>query len=137
MDTVTPTFLSLYKLAEQFITKPAYHRLTMASLSLSEACSFFFPELRSAVWKRVWECLMVASQEKMVQVDIAETALNSLQLMCSQMVDVLTACGLYVKELLQKPATSEGMLEYSSNYLTRLGKRRKEHRTSSKYGMER
>ena len=78
---------------------------------------------------------MAASQEKTVQVNIAETALNSLQLMCSQMEDAIAACGPHVKELLQKPATSEGLLEHSSSYLTRLGKRRKERGVSSKYGM--
>ena len=78
---------------------------------------------------------MVASQEKTVQVNVAETALRSLQLMCSQMMDVMMACGPHVKELLQKPATSEGLLEQSSSYLTRLGKRRKERGVSSKYGM--
>ena len=135
MDTITPTLLSLYKMAEQFTTKSAYHSLTMAAISLSEACSFFFPELRSVVWKRIWDCLMVASQEKVVQVNIAETALHSLQLMCSQMVDAIAVCSSHVKELLQKPATSEGLLEYSSNHLTRLGKRRKERRVASKYGM--
>lgn len=136
MEEITPTLLILYKLAEQFTTKPAYHRLTIACLSLSEACSFFLPELRQTVWKRAWDCLMMVSQEKVVQVEVAEAAMKSLTLMCPLMLEALSACGVHVKELMKNPAMSAAVLENASNYLSRLGKRRKERNAISKYGRE-
>ena len=133
METISPTLTGLYNIADHFAGKPSHPRLLIASLSMLEASSFFFPELRNAVWKRTWDCMMSACREKNVQVTVAEAAIHNLIQLCPLMLDALSACAPDVRELLDNAAMSSEMREGTGGFL-RMNKRRKERSTVSKYG---
>lgn len=133
METIVPTLTGLYNLAEHYSGKLSHPRLLIASLSMLEASSFFFPELRNAVWKRTWDCMMGACREKSMQVNVAEAAIRNLIHLCPLMLDALSACAPDVRELLDNTAMSAEVREGTGGFL-RMNKRRKERSTVSKYG---
>ena len=77
MEYITPTLTKLYTMADTFTSRASHPRLIVASLSMLECCSFFFPELRSDVWRRTWDCMMLGCREKAVQTGITQAAIAS------------------------------------------------------------
>lgn len=64
MESILPALTQLHDFAESITRKPASPKLTVACVQLLETASFFFPEQRSASWKRIWECMLLACREK-------------------------------------------------------------------------
>ena len=134
MEYITPTLTKLYTMADYYTGRASHPRLIVACLSMLESCSFFFPELRSDVWKRTWDCMMLGCREKAVQTSVTEAAIASLLLLCPLMLDALPACAPDVHELLDNAALSAEMKETMAGGLIRLSKRRKERSAATKYG---
>lgn len=107
MEYITPTLTKLYTMADTFTSRASHPRLIVASLSMLECCSFFFPELRSDVWRRTWDCMMLGCREKAVQTGITQAAIASLTLLCPLMLDALPACAPDVHELLDNAALAQ------------------------------
>lgn len=134
MEYITPTLTKLYTMADTFTSRASHPRLIVASLSMLECCSFFFPELRSDVWRRTWDCMMLGCREKAVQTGITQAAIASLTLLCPLMLDALPACAPDVHELLDNAALGAEAKETLAGGLMRLSKRRKERSAAGKYG---
>ena len=135
MESILPALTQLHDFAESITRKPASPKLTVACVQLLETASFFFPEQRSASWKRIWECMLLACREKAPHPDVSVACLKSLALLCPLMLESFPQCGPDIRELLSSAVISEELKESGGVLVSRLNKRRKEHSGTSKYGM--
>ena len=134
MESILPVLTQLHDFAESITRKPASPKLTVACVQLLETTSFFFPEQRSASWKRIWECMLLACREKASHPDVSVACLKSLALLCPLMLESFPQCGPDIRELLSSAVISEELKESGGVLVSRLTKRRKEHSGTSKYG---
>lgn len=133
MEVILPSLSTLHDYAVSITTKPSHPQLTIACVQILEASSFFFPEQRSSVWNRLWDCMLSACREKTVQPAVAVRCFKSLSLLCPLMLESFPQCGPDIRELLASTAISSE-LESGGVVKKRFNKRRIEHSCTSKYG---
>lgn len=136
MESILPALTQLHGFAESITRKPTSTKLTVACVQLLETASFFFPEQRSASWKRIWECMLFACREKAPHPEVSVACLKSLSLLCPLMLESFPQCGPDIRELLSSAVINEELKESGGLLISRLSKRRKEHSGTSKYGKD-
>ena len=124
MELILPSLSTLHDYAVSITTKPSHPQLTIACVQILEASSFFFPEQRSSVWNRLWDCMLSA---------LAVRCFKSLSLLCPLMLESFPQCGPDIRELLASTAISSE-LESGGVVNKRFNKRRIEHSCTSKSG---